>query len=600
MSSISSSQDVEQHRLNESLWIPLHRIFNEYANSNNEWDEEQTLAFFQYNQKDDIRDNLLHDRMDLPSFLRYMASPQADGTLPPAPQNDMSWPLSSYFVSSSHNTYLTGDQLSSDSSVDMYEEVLSRGCRCIEIDVWDGTEHMQDGAHEGSNGSRKLTFTQRMALKAGMWVMDNCLNEKGKADAVEIKARIAQYIACEPRVLHGHTLTKEILFRDVCETVKEHAFTTSDLPVVVSLEVHCTPPQQQLMVNIMKETWGDLLVTPPELDDEVDNPPVSDLRNKILVKVKWLPANSTEASMSDADSALSVDSTEKDAKPAKIIPALSDLAVYTRGITFKSMLHADASVPAHIFSLSEPKLATVFDADASAVFAHNKRHLMRTYPAGTRVDSSNMDPTQHWRKGVQFAALNWQTCDDAMMLNDAMFAGTAGFVLKPDGYRGVHPSLSSPGATTTTEPMIPHRTLRKLHIHAVAAQDLPLPEGDDAAGSGELFPYLVARLYAPPHPLQLVRRDEPLHAQTQTAPDGVHADFGSEVLKFDNIAGVTPELAFVVLRVMDERIARDVLSAWVCVRLDRLRAGLRWLRLKDSKGREGKGLLLVKVEMEWE
>ena len=599
MPSTSSSQQLQYHRFHESLWIPLHRIFNEYANSNNEWDEEQTLAFFKYNQKDDIRDNLLHDKMDLPSFLRYMASPQADGTLPPAPQNDMSWPLSNYFVSSSHNTYLTGDQLSSDSDVDMYKEVLLKGCRCIEIDVWNGTEHMQDVADEDAGAPRKLTFAQRMALKAGMWVMDNCLNEKGKADAVDIKARIAHYIACEPVVLHGHTLTKEIPFRDVCEAVKEHAFTTSDLPVVVSLEVHCSPAQQQLMVNIMKETWGSLLVTAPELDDDVDNPPVSALRNKLLIKVKWLPTSASEATMSDADSAFSVDSTEKDAKPAKIIPALSALAVYTRGLPFKSIFNPSASVPAHIFSLSEPKLATVYDAAASAVFTHNRHHLMRTYPAGTRVDSSNMDPTQHWRKGVQFAALNWQTRDDGTMLNDALFAGTSGFVLKPPGYRGAHPSAPPP-TTSTPEPQIPHRTLRKLHIHAIAAQDLPFPDDASPDDAAALSPYLSARLYAPPHPLQLVRRPEPLEARTATATGGMHADFGSEVLRFDDVVGVTPELGFVVLKVLDERVARDVLCAWVCVRLDRLKSGLRWLRVRDGKGREGKGVLLVKVEMEWE
>ena len=30
----------------------------------------------------------------------------------------------------------------------------------------------------------------------------------------------------EPRVLHGHTLTKEVPFRDVCDAVKEGAFVT--------------------------------------------------------------------------------------------------------------------------------------------------------------------------------------------------------------------------------------------------------------------------------------------------------------------------------------------------------------------------------------
>jgi hypothetical protein len=39
---------------------------------------------------------------------------------------------------------------------------------------------------------------------------------------------------------------------------------------------------------------------------------------------------------------------------------------------------------------------------------YNTRQLSRVYPAGKRVDSSNLDPRPHWNVGCQIVALNFQ------------------------------------------------------------------------------------------------------------------------------------------------------------------------------------------------
>lgn len=54
------------------------------------------------------------------------------------------------------------------------------------------------------------------------------------------------------------------------------------------------------------------------------------------------------------------------------------------------------------------------------LFKYSSRHLMRVYPGGLRIDSSNYNPAEAWTLGASLAALNWQKWDKPLWINEAM------------------------------------------------------------------------------------------------------------------------------------------------------------------------------------
>ena len=64
-------------------------------------------------------------------------------------------------------------------------------------------------------------------------------------------------------IFHGKTLTSKVALRDICEAIAKYAFITSPYPIIISAEIHCSLVQQDLVAKIMREVFGDALVTEP-------------------------------------------------------------------------------------------------------------------------------------------------------------------------------------------------------------------------------------------------------------------------------------------------------------------------------------------------
>ena len=81
--------------------------------------------------------------------------------------------------------------------------------------------------------------------------------------------------------------------RKACEAIAKYAFVVSPYPVILSAEVHCSIPQQDMIASIMQEVFGDSLVSAPvQGRPKVDVlPSPEDLKGRILLKVRLEPCS---------------------------------------------------------------------------------------------------------------------------------------------------------------------------------------------------------------------------------------------------------------------------------------------------------------------
>ncbi|KAI4905441.1 hypothetical protein NFI96_007572 [Prochilodus magdalenae] len=191
---------------------------------------------------------------------------------------------------------------------------------------------------------------------------------------------------------------------------------------------------------------------------------------------------------------------------------------------------------------------------------YNKRQMSRIYPKGGRVDSSNYMPQIFWNAGCQMVALNFQTPDLAMQLNQGKFEynGSCGYLLKPDFMRRPD-RMFDPFSETPVDGVI----AATCSVQVISGQFL----SDKKIGT-----YVEVDMYG--LPTDTIRKE---FRTRMVMNNGLNPVYNEEPFVFRKV--ILPDLAVLRIAVYDDN---NKLIGQRILPLDGLQAGYRHISLRNE------------------
>jgi len=243
--------------------------------------------------------------------------------------------------------------------------------------------------------------------------------------------------------------------------------------------------------------------------------------------------------------------------------------------------HIDNGKCYQITSFAEVKGLNMAISTGNLLSQFNSHAMSRIYPKGLRIDSSNYNPLPYWYCGCQIVALNYQTPDFPMRLNEGKFMknGRSGYIIKPDCLRRID-------GKDVEHPGLECEAIKTLEVTIISAWRLKQKKHKKLSSVN-----ISVSLYTG------VGQGDDNYPQTFVISDvtNLHNPTFNEKMVF-NI--YHEELDIIMFEVLDSGKSKDPLLYYYSIPIDCMRQGYRLIDLKDTKGREVKeSELLVKVEL---